>query len=166
MHDAHPLLLGDPAGQELVDPVDDGRPGPAVDGRLAELPVPPLELAGDVAVSPGEVTEADRVDVHGVQPGQGVDQRVPGPGSAGLVQFGGGAFVPHDVPLDERHHVERRAVDRIIGAQPEGPGHRHAGPVEGGDHGVLTSHVVGRREYVADRRPPEGVGRPARSVTR
>ena len=64
----------------------DRRARRAVERRLLELAVPPLELAGDVALAPGEVAEADGVDVDGVQAGQGVDQRLrrrgPGPARA------------------------------------------------------------------------------------
>src|ERR1019366_9615413 len=51
--DGHTLLLGDLCGQQLVDPVDDGGPRLAVDGRLGGLPVAPLELAGGVNLPAG-----------------------------------------------------------------------------------------------------------------
>ena len=156
--DDHPLLFGDPGRQQLVDPVDHGRARLAVQRRLGELAVPPFELAGDVAVPAGEVAQADGVDVHGMEPGQGVDERRSGSGPRRLGQQRGGPLVADDVPLDEGHDVERRTVHRFVGAQPQGPRHRHPGVAQGADHRVLALHVVGGGQHVADRWSPEGIG--------
>ena len=158
MDDGRTLLVGDPRDQQVMDPVDHRRTGQAVHCRMVELAVPTLELAGDVPLPSGEVAEADRVDVHRVELGQRVDQGVAGVGAGRLGQCGRRLFVPHDVALDEGHHVEGRAVDRVVGAQPEGAGNRDSGGAESGDDRVLPRHVVGGGEDVADRRPAQGEG--------
>ena len=67
--------------------------------------------------------------------------------------------VEHDA-VDEAHHVERRPVDVDVLAQPEGRRHRHRRLADGGDDLVLARHVVGRRQDVAERRPPQHEPRP------
>ena len=158
VHDGHALLLGDLGRQLLPRPVDDGRAGATVEGGLLELAVPPLELPGDVALTSGEVTEADGVDVDGVQAGQRVDQGVARPGPDPLGHGRRRPLVPEDVALHERHHIERGAVDIRVGAQAERPGDGHVGGLQRADHGVLAGHVVGRGQHVADRRSAQRVG--------
>ena len=55
----------------------------------------------------------------------------PARARAASVELAGGALVADDVALDEGHHVEGRPVDRLVGAQAEGPGHRDAGAARG-----------------------------------
>ena len=59
---------------------------------------------------PAEVAQAHRVDVHGVQGGQGVGHVVPDALARGLGEGRlGRCLVPQDVPVDELHDVEGRA---------------------------------------------------------
>ena len=60
--------------------------------------------------------------------------------------------VAHDVPVDEAHHVERRAVDGVVVAQAERRRHGHGRALQPGDDAVLAAHVVGAGEHVAERR--------------
>ncbi len=120
--------------------------------------MPALELAGQVPVAAGEVAKPDRVDIDGVEAGEGVDERPAGLGPGPLVEGRGRPLVADDVAVDEGHHVKGRTVDRRVGAQAQGDGHGHVGRPEGGDHSVLAGHVVGRREHVAQGRPSQGVG--------
>ena len=130
----------------------------AVDGHLVELAVPALELARDVALALGEVAEPHLVDVHGVQGGERLGQRLPGAARVASSSAAAAAVVAQDVALDELHHVERPAVHLGVGAQAEGAGDGHVRRAQGGHDPVLAGHVVGGRQYVADRRPAQGVG--------
>ena len=124
--------------------------------RRLELAVPPLELPGDVALVLAEVAETDGVDVDGVDAGEHVGDRLAGPAPAGLVEEGlGGLLVAQHEAVDERHDVERGAVDRFVGAQAERRGHRDVGGRQRRDDPVLAAHVVGGGEHVAERRPPQ-----------
>ena len=67
--------------------------------------------------------------------------------------------------VDEAHHVERRAVDRLVGAQPERRRHGHTGRADGGDDAVLASHVVRGGQHVAERRAAQHERRPSAPVT-
>ena len=60
-----------------------------------------------------------------------------------------------DVPGHEVHDVERRAVDVVVGAQPERGCDRNVGRSERRDDPVLAPHVVRRGEDLAERRAPE-----------
>ena len=131
-----------------------GQPRGSVD--LLELAVPALELALDVALLAAEVAEADGVDVDGVDRGQHVDDRLAGrAGAASASSASAAARVADDGAVDEAHDVERRAVDRLVGAQADGRGDRHVGRAEGGDDRVLAAHVVGGGQHVAERRPAQ-----------
>ena len=155
MRDGRPLLGRDPVGQERVHLVD-----PAVEERdaglgllrlrLLELPVPPLELTLDVAVSAPEVTQPDCVDVDGVDLDEHVDEVLPDRPPL--------AFVEHrvrrrgraqDLAVDEVHHVEARAVHGFVTAEPQGRGHRDRRVEECRDDRVLSAHVVRTGEDVA-----------------
>ena len=121
------------------------------------LAVPALQLAGDVALVPAEVGEADGVEVDGVDGGQRVDERLArrcGAPSASSVGSGAVAVAEH-VAVDEAHHVERRAVDRRVVAEPERRRDRHRRCLQAGDDPVLAAHVVGAGEHVAERRPAQ-----------
>ena len=59
--------------------------------------------------------------------------------------------VEHD-PVDEAHHVERDAVDGLVGAQRERRRDGNGGRPEGGDDAELAPDVVGGRQHVAERR--------------
>ena len=101
-------------------------PGAAVQGRLLELAVPPLELAGDVALAAGEVAEPDGVDVDGVEPRPGCRPVTPtGVGPDRLGHLRRRLLVAQDVSVHERHHDRRGAVDGGVGAQAERPGDGH-----------------------------------------
>ncbi|HSR26396.1 MAG TPA: hypothetical protein VLW53_22775, partial [Candidatus Eisenbacteria bacterium] len=88
--------------------------------RALELPVPALELAPDVALSPGQVAQADGVHVQRVQGDEHVDEVLSGPAPGALVQdalrLGRG---PQHVPVHVAHHVERAAVHRRLVAEPD-----------------------------------------------
>ena len=83
--------------------------------RLLPLRRPALDLPLDVALAPGEVAEADRVDVGRVQLGEHVDEVIGGrqPAARGVSTLGLGRRVEHDAG-DVVHDVERRAVDRDV----------------------------------------------------
>ncbi len=125
---------------------------------LEALPLlgPPAELSIDVAATAGEVAEPDGVDVDGVEVGEHVDQVLAGrPAQLEREQRRLVGTVEHGA-VDELHHVERRPVDRLVGAEAERPRHRHrAGLADGADQQVLTGHVVGAGEHVAERRPAQ-----------
>ena len=57
--------------------------------------------------------------------------------------------------VHEIHHVERCSVHRLVGAQPECPGHRHIGQADRGDDRVLAGHVVGGCQNGPGRWPAE-----------
>ena len=137
--------------------------GDLVDRRqLASLGVrplgrPALDLTFDVALSPSEVAETDRIDVGIVQVGQYVDQVLARLAAQFRWQLVGplGA-VEHD-SRHVLHHVERRLVDRFIGAQTECSRHRNVGPTDGSDDSMLALHVVGGRQHMPGRRAPQHV---------
>ena len=120
--------------------------------RLLPLAVPALELPLDVVLLLAEVAEADGVGVDGVDLGHRVGDGVAGVAARlGADRRGGGLVAEHE-PVDEGHHVERRAVHLVVGAEAEGGRDRHVGGTEGGDDLVLAAHVVGGGEHVAERR--------------
>ena len=61
--------------------------------------------------------------------------------SAGRVERGGHGG-RDDLALDELHHVERRADDRLVGARPPGPRARAAGGASGQQDARLAQDVV------------------------
>ena len=134
-----------------------------VDGRqlagllLVPLAVPPLQLAGDVALVPAEVGEADGVEVDGVDGGHRVDERLAGRASrrAGSRTASAVDTVAHHVAVDEAHHVERRVVDRRVVAEPERRRDRHGAALQAGDDAVLAAHVVCAGQHVPERRPAQ-----------
>ena len=122
----------------------------------ARLPLlrPPPELTGDVTRPLGQVAEPDLGRNDGMERDQGVDERLAGPPAGGVVGEevrGVVEVVEHDA-LDVGHHVERRTVDVVAGAQPDHRRHRDAGVLEGRHHPVLPGDVVGGRQHVAHRR--------------
>jgi hypothetical protein len=152
VRDRHTALLRDARPERGGDLVDRRQ---LAGLRVLPLRRPALHLALDVALALREVAESDRVDVDRVQVGQHVDE-VLGGGPAQLDgQLGGLLGTVEHLALDEAHHVERRAVDGLVGAQPERRGHGHAGAADRGDHAVLAGHVVGGGEHVAERRPTQ-----------
>ena len=147
--DRHALLRGHALAQPPSDLVDRRQ---LAGLRVLPLRRPPLQLALDVALALGEVAEPDLVDVDGVQVGEHVDEVLAQPRPQLERQLGRRVLgaVEHDA-VDEAHHVERRAVDRLVGAQPERRRHRHGGRADGGDDPVLAGHVVGRGQHMAER---------------
>src|SRR5690606_32820408 len=109
-------------------------------------------------------------EVDGMDGGQDLDERLTAAGARLGRQAHGGVLVAQDVPGDEVHHVERRAVDvpGLLVPVRGGDGDLRVG--EGGDDPVLTAHVVGARQDVPERRatqhggPARGVGDPVREV--
>ena len=63
-----------------------------------------------------------------------------------------------DRALDEAHHVERRPVHRLVLAEADYRRNRDGSVLKRGDHSVLTPHVVGGTEALAERRAPERPG--------
>ena len=119
--------------------------------RVLPLGRPSLHLTFDVAGALGEVAEAGRVDVDGVQIGQHVDEvlaRLPAQLDRQLL--GLLDAVEHHA-VDEAHHVERRTVHLDVGAQPQRRRHGHAGATDGGDDPVLAGHVVGGGQHMTHR---------------
>ena len=118
-------LLGDASRERVVDLVDHGQ---LAGLRLLPLAVPALELALDVALRAAEVAEADGVGVDGVDAGQHVGDLVArrGRGRSTSSVCAAVGVADHEA-LDEAHDVERRAVHRLVGAQPDDRRHRHVG---------------------------------------
>ena len=154
MSDRHTLLLGEVCGEAAGDLLDGGQ-FPSL--GAFPLGAPPLHLTLDVALPLGEIAEADRIDVDRVQVGEDVDQiETSGPTVVDAEQCSLVGAVEHHA-VDERHHVERRTVDLIVGAEPECGRDRHLGRADSGDDLVLTAHVVGRREHGTGRRAAQHV---------
>ena len=105
-------------------------------------------------VALGEAAETDLVDVDRVDLAEHLDEglRAAGIGRGRRVSQHR-RVVRHDA-LDPFHDIERRADDVGVFAQPERSRHRHWGVSQGAVDGVLTTHVVGGGEEVADRWPP------------
>ncbi len=114
--DRHALLIGEPLGQAPCHLLD-RRQFP----RLRALPLgaPAFHLPLDVPLTLRQIAEADGVDVDVVEVGEHVDQietcrpTVVDREQSSLV----GAVEHHAV--DEPHHVERRAVHLVVGAESE-----------------------------------------------
>ena len=123
------------------------------------LPRPALQLALQIRFLARQVAKADVVGIDKMQRRQNVDNVFTGAVPLGRWN-GGGSFgvVRHDA-LHELHDVERLAVDVLVFAQAVGPRHRHAGAGQRGDDAMLAAHVVGALQNVAERRPPQHVGR-------
>ena len=111
--------------------------------RLLELAVPALQLARDVPLLLAEVAEADRVGVHRVDAGKGVGDGQPGVATGLPRDRVGGLGVAQDLPVDELHDVERRAVHGLVRAEAEGGGDGHVGGAECGDDLVLAASCRG-----------------------
>ena len=157
--DRDPLLLRHACGEPLGHLLD-RRQVP----RLGALPLggPSLELPLDVAAAPGEVAEADGVDVDGVEVGQHVDQVGAGLAACRRIEQLGLVRAVEHLTLNEAHDVERRPVDVDVRAQPERRRHGHGRGTERGDDPVLAHHVVRGRQHVAERRAPEHEPPPVR----
>ena len=84
--------------------------------------------------------------------------------ASAVIAVGGGRVAQHEA-VDELHHVERRAVHGVVGAEPERRRHGDVGGSEGGDDLVLAAHVVGGGEHVAERRAAQHPVVPSASVT-
>ncbi len=152
--DRHALLHGEAVAQPAGDLVD----GPELAG-LGLLPLrrPPLDLPLDVTVALGEIAEPDLVDVDGMKVGQHIDEMLADPRAQRERQFSGPlGTVEHDA-VDKPHHVEGRAVDAIVGAQPEGRRHRHVGAPNRRDDAMLAGHVVSRGQHAAQWWAPQHV---------
>ena len=131
---------------------------------------PPLDLALDVPLAFGQIAEADVVDIDIVQIGEHVEEVLAGRAAVPSGSVSGPVGpVEHDA-VDEAHHIERRAVDRRVGAQPERLRHRHVGRADGGDDAVLAGHVVCGGEHLGEWRAAQhesaaiGVGHREREV--
>ena len=149
MDDRDALLHGDVVAQPPGDLVDGGE---LAGLRLLPLRRPSLDLAFDVTLALGEIAETDLVDVGGVQVGEHIDQVLGEAWTQRHRQLGGALGpIEHD-PVDEAHHVERRADDIDVGAQAEHRRHRNVGAPDGRDDAVFAGHVVSGRQHVAERR--------------
>ena len=133
-------------------------------------PRPTRELALDVGLPAAEVAEPDSVEVDLVDRGQDVDEGGTGPATGLGREASAGHGVAGDDAVDVLHDVEGRAVDGVVGAEPDRGGDRHRCRCEGGDDAVLAADVVGGGEDVAERRPSQhpapvgGVGDQVREV--
>jgi hypothetical protein len=88
-----------------------------------------------------------------VQRGEHVDEPLAHEPALGLgLRVPLGEDLPHDVPLDEVHHVERLAKHGRVLAEVPHPRHRHVGAAQRGHDAVLAAHVVRGRQDVAQRR--------------
>ena len=161
VHHRGALLRRDAPGQLVAHPLDQAAVVDPLDLHLVVLRAPPLELALDVPVVPGQVAQPHRVGVDGMQRGERVGHVVahgaPGRLVEGLLGLGRAA---QDVPLDELHDIEGALVDRLVGAQPDGPRHRDADRAERIDEPVLAGHVVRGGQHVVQRGPAQRPGPP------
>ena len=165
-----PCCSGMRVGEALRPP----RRWPAAPGscEFAHCFVQRRELALDVAVPPGQVAQADGVDVDGVEVGEHVDEVLAGrPTQRSTGSSVGLLGAVEDDTVDVAHDVERRAVDatgRCTARACGAPG-TSVWPTAR-DDAVLAGHVVGRLEHVAERRPTQhdlgavGVGDRVRQV--
>ena len=149
MDDRDALLSWDARSERLADLAHDRALVDAGDAHLFVLALPAAELAFDVALVTREAPEPDVVGVECVQAGEGRREVRPDPPAGGDVE---GVLrhrrVADDEPVDELHDVEGTFVDRLVGAQRDGGGDRDAGGSDGREHGVLSDHVVSRRQDV------------------
>ena len=74
------------------------------------------------------------------------------------------AVAQHEA-VDEAHDVERRAVHVGVVAEAERGSDGHGVEAERGDDAVLTAHVVGGGQHVAERRPAQHEARAVGAVT-
>ncbi len=95
--------------------------------------------------------------------GEHLDQRLGDRAAlgGGEVPLGVGGLDQH-VAVDEAHDVERRAVDRLVGAEPERRRDRHARGAERRDDLELAAHVVRGGEHRPERRTAQHVALAAR----
>lgn len=171
MDDGRTLLLGDLCGESIANTLDEAAVVDALDGHLLVLSTPPLQLASDVALLAGEVSETDGIDIDFVERGERGGQVGADGAAHGWVKcsfcF---ARVSQDVALHELHDVERAIVHRLVGAEPESGGDRHVRATKSREDGVLAHHVMSGREDVTGGRSPQrhaapcGVGHPVGQV--
>ena len=131
-------------GPQLVDP------GDVAAARGVQLLAPTSHLSAEEPLGPTELRQAHGRDVDEVQVTQRVHQTLAdlaGPLLSQRLQLG---RRPVRHPVDQRHHVERRPEHRLVGAPRIRLGDRHRGPLERRDDAVLATHVVRRREDVAE----------------
>ena len=108
------------ASRWLVDLVDRGKSMRRVLLLTAlVLAVPALELALDVAVVAAEVAEADGSTSTAWIAASTSTSDSDALRRCSTVQRLGGGHVADDGAVDEVHDVERRAVDRVVGAQAD-----------------------------------------------
>ena len=138
--------------------------------RRLELPVPALQLTFDVAVVSGEVTEANRGGIDGVDASEHLDEGFTGAGTLGRgEQVGVGGVTDNDA-VDEVHDVERCTVHCVVAAQAHDRSDRHVGRGESGKDAMFTAHVVGGGEDLPKWWPAEhpalavGVGHAVRQI--
>ena len=155
MHDGRGALLGNAGGQGVVDLVDHRE---VACPRLLPLAVPPLELALDVALAPAEIAQPDGVGVDGVDARQHVRDLVPCSGAGVHIERPGRRRIPRHQPVDEAHHVEGSAVDRLVLAQADDGRHGHVGRRQRRDDAVLAAHVVGGGQDLPERRAAQHPG--------
>ena len=126
--------------------------------RAAIVAVPSPQLAGDIALllprSPSPTASGSTEWICA----QRVDQGDAGSPPGQQVEVGFGvAFVARYHSVYEAHHVERRAVDRLVRAESESRWRRHPGRAHRRDDPVLARHVVGGRQEVAGGRSAQHV---------
>ena len=142
-------LGGDASGEPVGDLVDRRElPGLGV----GPLSPPAAQLALDVAIALGEIAQPDLVDVHVVQVGERVDEDFARPPPRRRLQWLRLRRAVEHHAVDEAHHVERHAVDGLVGAQRERGRDGNGSRPEGGDDAELAPDVVGGRQHVAERR--------------
>ena len=106
--------------------------------------------------------QADRVGVDGVDLGERGCQRHPGRSAHLDGDRGGDGLVADHEAVDERHDVERRAVDRVVRGEADDRRDGHVGGGERRDDAELPAHVVRGGQHVPGRRAaqhPRPVGR-------
>ena len=149
MHDRGRLLLRDVRFEPDLQLSD---PRHLATQRRVELQAPATYLPFEEVVGTPEVGEPDRRWRHVVQRRQRLDHSPRddlGPPGAQGAQLRG---VPVRSPFDPLHHVEGSTEDLDVVTHEVRRWNRDTAPVESRDHPVFTGHVVGGREYMAERR--------------
>ena len=126
--------------------------------RLLPLALPAPQLPLDISLLAPELTQPDLVGINPMDCDQCVDH--PLADRSALVLREGRCVVrrSQDRALDEAHHVEGRAVDVLVLAEPDDGRHGDGSLLQGGDHAVLAAHVVGGAEPLAERGTAERPG--------
>ncbi len=110
--DRRTLLGRDPGREAVADLLDQAVVVGAVDVHLFVLGSPATQLAFQVPVVAGEVSQPRSVDIDVVQARQRRGEVLADGGARGFVEVDLGLLaVTQDVAVDEFHHVEGRGVD-------------------------------------------------------